>query len=159
MAVFNLLWLKKLTPDMKRFIQLLLTFDFQGKKCDMSQGCLPDFNGTWLKTYGFLDRDDIENPNTTPDGLLNAIQAYRTKGIKACEKEGFVVDPVKDVCVPAPPPPAPGALALPVTPGKGHVASPVIQDPALGPPAGGRKRRTYRVRSQKRRRTKKFRTI
>jgi serine/threonine protein kinase len=159
MLIFELLHYKILSPDMTKFIQLLLTFDYKGKKCDMSQGCLPDFNGEWLKTYNFLDRDDVENPNTTPDGLLNAINAYRTKGIKACEKDGFVVDPVKDVCVPSPEPPAVAAMKPPVTPGKGHMASPVVLEvspsPAEAVPApslpgsypqvwtGGKKHRAY----------------
>lgn len=159
MLIFELLWFKNLTPDMQKFIQLLLTFDFKGKKCDMSQGCLPDFNGDWLKTYKFLDRDDVENPNTTADGLLNAINAYRIKGIKACEQDGFVVDPVKDVCVPSPGPPVVAAMKPPVTPGKGHMASPlaveVSASPAEAIPApaplgshpqvwtGGKKRRAY----------------
>ena len=133
LLVYELLHFKNLSPDMTKFIQLVLTFDYKGKKCDMSNGCLPDFNGDWVAAYGFLDKDGVENPNTTPDGLLKAIEAYRTKGIKACEKDGFVVDPVKDVCVPSPGPPAVAAMKPPVTPGKGHMASPVVLEVSPSP--------------------------
>ena len=154
LLVYELLHFQNLSANMVKFVQLVLTFDYKGKKCDMSKGCLPDFDGNWVKAYGFLDKDDVENPNTTPDGLLKAIEAYRTKGIKACEKDGFVLDPVKDTCVPAPGPPIAAALKPAVTPGKGHMLSPVPLDVSPSPapppvsspqvwPGGKKKRRAY----------------
>ena len=73
-----------LSDAMKAFTQELLTFDLKGlapgQKCDMTvmfKGCLPRFAGTPEREYTFLDEDDVENPNTTPQGLLDRIKAYR----------------------------------------------------------------------------------
>ena len=163
--VFELLSLN-ITDTMKRFGKLLLTFDFNGKPCDMTTGCLPDFDGKWLSTYNFLDKDDVENPNTTPNGLLAAIRAFREKGIEKCEQEGFIKDPVKDACVPDPGVDV-GALAAagagpPMGPVE-HIASPAVVAPQEGvgtpipPPVRGgkRRRKTARRKKMKRRKTKK----
>lgn len=156
LLVYELLQFRRLSADMIKFVQLLLRFDYKGKTCDMTTGCLPDFDGDWVAAYGFLDKDDVENPNTTPDGLLKAIEAYRTKGIQACEKDGFILDPVKDKCVSAPGAPIAAALKPAVSPGKGHLASPVVNDLYVSPVTsaktwpGGKKHRTRRVRPKKR---------
>ena len=137
LLVFELLSFRNLSPDMVKFLQLVLTFNYKGKKCDMSKGCLPDFDADWLSAYDFLDKDGVDNPNTTPDGLLRAVEAYRKGGIKECEK-GFI-DPMKDVCVPDPGPPADAALKPAMSP-KPHMASPVSGDSMAPIPL----KRTYR---------------
>jgi serine/threonine protein kinase len=116
MLVFDLTKLNVVDEEMKHFLKLVLTFDYKGKKCDMSCGCLPDFNGEWKKIYDFLDRDDVENPNTTPDGLLNAIKAYREGGIEACEG-GFILN---GKCTPS------LFNSSNETPVEAHIASPVV---------------------------------
>lgn len=142
-TVFELLAFPNLGPELTRFVQLLLTFDYtdkqgQMRKCEMAKkdGCMPDFDGTWRKTYDFLNEETVENPNTTPEGLLNAIKMYREKGIAACEK-GFV-DPVKDQCVPDPGPvpadlaaAAAGAGPVGASPVE-HIARPVADVAATG---------------------------
>ena len=153
LLVYEMLSFSKqyITKDMTKFAQLLLTFDYKGKTCDMSKGCLPDFDGDWLKLYDFLDTDDVENPNTTPDGLLNAIAAYRTKGIAACEKDGFILDPVKDACVPDPGPPIAAALKPAVSPGKGHMASPTVVAKTGGKKHTRRHARSHRKTTRRKR--------
>jgi len=153
MAVFELLWIQSLTPSMKKFIQLVLTFDHKGKKCDMTKGC-EGFDRGWEGVYDFLDDDAVENPNTTPDGLLNAIKAYRERGIESCEKDGFILNPIKGECMPDPGAPRP-VKGEPKSPGK-HLASPLYvsppeaeagPSPAVEPGAkwsgGKKKRRAY----------------
>lgn len=97
--------LEKYTPDIpdeiRTFLRLLLTFDIKGKKCEMFKGCPPHMIDTWADTYDFLDNDAIENPHTTPEGLLHALDVFETHGLEACQN-GFVVDPVKNNCVPKP---------------------------------------------------------
>jgi hypothetical protein len=153
---------------MKKFLQLVLTFDYKGKKCDMSVGCLPDFNGEWLKAYKFLDNDAVENPNTTPDGLLNAIKSYREGGIEACEG-GFIVN---DKCIATPespsfslsPSPSSDVLKSPV---KAHIADPSVDKDtsnvscsnAAGKPVGGKKHRTRSRRKTLRRTYRKSRRV
>lgn len=103
------------TGNMRTFAQLILTFKINGIKCDMSKGCKPYFDGSWQKSYEFLNKDIVENPNTTPEGLLKAVAAFRQGGLKAC-KAGFVVNPATDMCEPVPGEPAPAALKVAVTP-------------------------------------------
>lgn len=112
------------TQNLRKFIQLVLTFKFKGTTCDMSVGCLPDFPSEWVQTYEFLNRDDVENPNTTPEGLQKAVASYRQGGLKSCQA-GFIVNPINDECVREPGPPAPGALKAAVSP-KPHLASPAV---------------------------------
>lgn len=150
LLVFELLQPRlKVSPEIKKFAQLVLTFDYKGKKCDMSQGCLPDFDGDWVEAYKFLDKDEVENPNTTPDGLLRAIEVYRKGGVKACEK-GFVLDPTKDACVGDPGPPAAveAAAAAAAAAGAGPAPSPGdaglladVYGPNRNTPGGRRTRR------------------
>ena len=121
--VFETLVFSK-SADLTNFMQLVLTFKWKGKDCDMTRGCFPDFDGSWLNTYDFLNNDAVDNPNTTPEGLQKAITSYRLGGIKACKK-GFIVNPIDEACVPKPDPPAPAALKVAVSP-KPHVASPVV---------------------------------
>lgn len=111
-------------PNLRKFAQLVLTFKFKGKTCDMSKGCFPDFNAEWADTYDFLNRDDVENPNTTPEGLQKAIMSYRQGGLKSCQA-GFIVNPINDECVPEPGAPAAAALKPAISP-KPHLASPVV---------------------------------
>lgn len=96
---------EKYTPnipeEIRTFLRLLLTFDINGKKCEMFEGCPPHKIDKWLDTYDFLDNDAIENPNTTPEGMLHALDMFEEHGIEAC-KNGFVVHPVKEECVPKP---------------------------------------------------------
>lgn len=89
------------TDEIRVFLRLLLTFDINGKKCEMFNGCPPHRINDWADSYKFLNRADIENPHTTPEGLLHAISVYEQHGIEAC-KNGFVVDPVSNACVPKP---------------------------------------------------------
>lgn len=126
--VFESLYLIK-GGDLRTFAQLVLTFPYNGTTCDMTQGCKPEFPvAQWSGTYDFLNRDSVENPNTTPEGLIKAVQAYRQGGLQAC-KAGFVVHPIANQCVPVPPAPAPAALQPGVSP-KPHIASPAA---ALAP--------------------------
>ena len=147
MLVFELLSLS-INDTMKRFGKLLLTFDLNGKPCDMTKGCLPDFDGKWASAYDFLDKDDVENPNTTPDGLLAAIKSFREKGIEKCEQEGFIKDPIKDACVPDPGVDV-GALAAAGAGPVEHIASPVVSPPKSK--NGGRTQRRKKTRKTKRR--------
>jgi serine/threonine protein kinase len=110
----------------KTFIQLVLTFTVLGKKCVMTNGCPPSFLARWADTYNFLNRDLVENPNTTPEGLRKAVASYRQGGIKAC-KDGFVVNPMTEECVPKPAPAAPGVYKPAISPHP-HLASPVIRE-------------------------------
>jgi serine/threonine protein kinase len=98
--LYELVVYHTLTQNMKKFLQLLLVFEVDGKKCKMAEACPPEFNGNWHSVYSFLNRDDLKNDNTTPDGLLRAIAKYREGGLQACE--GGFLDPVKDQCVPDP---------------------------------------------------------
>lgn len=123
--VFEALSLGMHFSNIKTFIQLVLTFKLpDGKTCEMTKGCMPFFNGAWKGTYDFLNMDNIENPNTTPEGLLKAVAAYRQGGLQAC-KAGFVVNPINDQCVPIPGPPAPQAVQVAKSPVQ-HVANPSI---------------------------------
>jgi serine/threonine protein kinase len=116
--------MRHLNGDLLTFAQLVLTFTYKGKTCDMSKGCPPDFRASWSDTYDFLNTPGVENPNTTPEGLIRAVETYRKGGLGAC-RAGFVVHPVANQCVPAPPPPAPAALKPAVSP-KPHYANPVV---------------------------------
>jgi serine/threonine protein kinase len=111
---------EKYTPDIpseiRTFLRLLLTFDINGKKCEMFKGCPPHKIDKWLDTYTFLDNDAVENPNTTPEGLLHALDVFEQHGIEAC-KNGFVVHPVKEECVPKPSDVVVPPKDKPVTPG------------------------------------------
>lgn len=121
--------------DIRTFAQLVLTFQYKGKTCDMSKGCAPGFpKASWSHTYDFLNKDSVDNPNTTPEGLIKAVQAYRQGGLQSCQA-GFVVHPIANQCVPIPPPPAPAALQVAQSP-KPHLASPApaqAQVPAPSP--------------------------
>lgn len=96
---------EKYTPNIpeniRTFLRLLLTFDINGTKCEMFKGCPPHKIDEWLDTYTFLDNDAVENPNTTPEGMLRALDFFEEHGIEAC-KNGFVVHPAKEECVPKP---------------------------------------------------------
>lgn len=132
----SLHWLK---GDILTFAQLVLTFTVNGKSCDMTVGCKPLFYpANWSETYDFLNRPGIENPNTTPEGLLKAIEAFRQGGIAAC-RAGFITNPITGTCVPTPAPPAAAALKPAVSP-KPHAASPVV----VAKPASVKKRKTQR---------------
>lgn len=120
--------IEKYTPnlptDIREFLRLLLTFNIAGKKCEMFKGCPPHKIERWIDTYDFLDNDAIENPHTTPNGLLQAIHVFETKGLEAC-KNGFIIDPVLDTCVPKPNMVIKPVLDYPKTPVP-HVLNPVI---------------------------------
>lgn len=122
-------------PEFRKFLQLLLTFTYNGKRCDMSQRCEPDFKN-WATIYQFTN--NVENPNLTPEGLMSAIEVFANKGLEGC-KSGFVVHPVENTCVAEPPLPSQDALTVPMSP-KQHMLNPV-------PAAKGGKRKT---RKQKR---------
>lgn len=110
---------EKYTPgipsEIRTFLRLLLTFDIKGKKCEMFKGCPPHKIGKWLDTYKFLDNDAVENPNTTPEGMLRALDVFEQHGIEAC-KNGFVVHPVQQQCVPRPSEAVVAPRDKPVTP-------------------------------------------
>ena len=110
---------EKYTPsiptNIRSFLRLLLTFDINGKKCEMFKGCPPHKINTWLDTYDFLDNDAVENPNTTPEGMLRALDFFEEHGIEAC-KNGFVVHPVQQQCVPKPSEAVVAPRDKPVTP-------------------------------------------
>lgn len=127
--VFESLYESKRFKNIQTFSQLLLTFKIMNDTCDMTKGCAPYFNGSWSQTYSFLNRPSIENPNTTPEGLLKAVASYRQGGLQAC-KAGFVVNPVDDTCVPIPAPPAPAALQEAKSPVQ-HMSNPNIIDLAV----------------------------
>lgn len=128
--IFESLYLLK--GDILTFAQLVLTFTHAGKTCDMTVGCKPLFYpAQWSNTYDFLNRPGVENPNTTPEGLIKAVEAYRQGGITAC-RAGFIVNPITDACVPVPAPPAASALKPGVSP-KPHVANPAVVTPAKKP--------------------------
>jgi serine/threonine protein kinase len=116
--------------DMRVFLQLVLTFDYKGKRCDMSQGCPPEFRD-WNDIYDFTNKSNVENPNTTPEGLLKAIASYRQGGLESCAK-GFVVHPVTETCEKIPSKPVEDALKPATTP-KPHIASPAVVKPATLP--------------------------
>lgn len=116
---------QKIPNNLRTFLRLLLTFDIKGKKCEMFWGCHPYKINNWIDTYDFLNKPGIENPHTTPEGILHAIDVYEQHGIEAC-KNGFVVDPVKDVCVPKPSDVVVVPKDKPVTPVP-HILSPVVQ--------------------------------
>lgn len=94
-------YIPNIPDDIRTFLRLLLTFDINGKKCEMFKGCPPHKIDKWLDTYKFLDNDAIENPNTTPEGMLRALDFFEEHGIEAC-KNGFVVHPAGEQCVPKP---------------------------------------------------------
>ena len=125
--VFESLYL--LTGDLQTFANLVLTFQHKGKVCNMAKGCPPLFPvAKWSLTYDFLNRSDVENPNTTPEGLLKAIESYRQGGLQSC-RAGFVVHPVANQCVAIPPAPAPAALHPGVSP-KPHALNPSVKPSA-----------------------------
>lgn len=101
--------------NLRIFIQLVLTFNLNGKRCAMIHGCPPWFQPTWGATYRFLDNDAVENPNTTPEGLQRAVQAYRKTRMQSC-KTGTVVNPMTEQCVPTPDPPPASAMKEAKTP-------------------------------------------
>lgn len=129
-VVFESLYYLK--GDILTFAQLVLTFTYVGKKCDMTVGCYPLFYpAKWSNTYDFLNRPGVENPNTTPEGLLKAIESYRQGGLAAC-RAGFVTNPITGTCDPVPPPPAASAMKPAVSP-KPHAANPAVIAPASPP--------------------------
>lgn len=139
-------------PDLQRFIRLVLTFkQGDGTTCNMIDECAVDARRgqrwDWDRwTYNFLNRGDITNKNTTPEGLLTAIEVYEKKGIAKCEQEGFVMDPIADACV--------------ADPGVGK--APVSPDFILSPdtPKGGNRRgqKTRRLKKSKRSRRQRKRS-
>ena len=141
-------YMRGMSADIIQFVKLLLTFDIKGKRCEMFNGCPPHKIDKWLDTYRFLNDEAIENPSTTPEGLLHAIDVYRRGGIRAC-KPGFVEHPVAEVCVADPgvrlpkqeEPKSPAAHVLDPAPGKecppGKILNPatkrcVKEDGAIG---------------------------
>lgn len=106
-------------PEFLAFTQLLLTFTYEGKVCDMSQGCEPYFKD-WSTIYRFTN--NVDNPNLTPEGLMAALDLYQSKGLEAC-KSGFVVHPVQETCVPVPPTPTSQSMTVPISP-KQHMLNP-----------------------------------
>lgn len=133
--VFESIYLTK-SKNIQTFIQLVLTFNVNGKKCVMIQGCPPSFIAEWTNTYRFLDNDGVENPNTTPEGLLKAVASYRQGGIKSCMK-GFIVNPINEECVPEPGAPAASALKEAKSP-KPHLLNPNVEQ---APPVERKTRR------------------
>jgi serine/threonine protein kinase len=134
--------IEKYTPNLpdtiRSFLRILLTFDIEGKKCEMFKGCPPHKIKSWLDSYAFLNRDKVENPHTTPEGLLQAIHVFETKGLEAC-KNGFLVDPVLNLCVPKP-----SNVVVPVL-GKAETpVAPVVAAPASCPPGKVRNPKTRR---------------
>lgn len=129
------------SQSLNTFFRLLLTFKFpDGSECKMYNGC----NGLakWEDSYRFLDKDEVENPHTTPEGLLHAIEVYERRGLEAC-RAGFVLDPVAEACVAAPPEEeakveSPGKVPQPI--GE-HVLS----------PNGGKRRKTQKRHHRPRR--------
>ena len=122
---------QNLPSEIRSFLRILLTFDIEGKKCEMFKGCPPHKIDQWLDTYAFLNQDKVENPHTTPEGLLQAIHIFETKGLEAC-KDGFLIDPVLNQCVAKPTAaviPVLGKAATPIP----HVLSPVVVVPAEKP--------------------------
>lgn len=138
-----------------KFTQLVLTFPYKGIQCDMTKGC-PGFNGQSLSTYDFLDRDDVENPNTTPEGLLNAVKIYREGGLEAY-KNRSTVDPMPGE-IRSPPSPTAAASAVSPRPSLGlpfpKVTSPVNR--VGGRRSGLRTRRRRSTRSGQRSRSRKY---
>lgn len=108
-------YIPDIPTDIRKFLRLLLTFNINGKKCEMFKGCPPHKIDTWLDTYKFLDNNAIENPNTTPEGLLRALDFFEEHGIEACNN-GFVVHPVQQQCVPKPSDAVVAPRDRPVTP-------------------------------------------
>lgn len=126
LLLYELVIYHNLSRDLKRFLQIVLTFDVKGKRCEMTATCPPDFNGDWKGAYEFLNMDGVTNYNTTPKGLIEAIAKYREGGLQACR--GGVIDPLKGQCVPSPKAPAAPA-GKPESPGEKSLASPFVVSP------------------------------
>jgi serine/threonine protein kinase len=128
--------LEKYTPNIpeniRTFLRLLLTFDINGTKCEMFKGCPPHKIDRWLDTYNFLDNDAVENPNTTPEGMLRALDFFEEHGIEAC-KNGFVVHPAKEECVPKPSAEVVTPKDKPVTPGAARTSKKCPEGKELNP--------------------------
>jgi len=130
-------------PEIVTFLKLLLTFKIGKRECKMFEDCPPDNPAGWREMYDFFNQRKIENPNTTPEGLLKAIRSYETGGLPAC-RAGFACPddepPHPPAGEPVPASPAPDLLDM-------AVVRPVRPCPAGKErnPATGRCRKTRRA--------------
>lgn len=143
------------TEDFVNVLKLLLTFKVDGVECRMYAGC----KGLqrWTDSYTFLNKDSVENPHTTPEGLLKFITVYERDGLSGCEA-AFLLDPVEEVCVAAPPAGPPKLASPPGERSPASVASRGLSVPfTLSPSPGGRRRHTRRrPRHSRRKQTRRF---
>ena len=86
----------------RAFLQSLLTFKLGRRTCILYDDCPPDHPTEWGDMYDFFNKAKVENPNTTPEGLLHAIEAYKAKEYPA---------PPAPPAPPASPGPAPASPA------------------------------------------------
>ena len=73
---------KLATGPLRAFSKSLLTFLMKtpdGRELPMDMTALVDKDARWTGTYRYLDSLPVENPNTTPEGLLAAIKSYRER--------------------------------------------------------------------------------
>ena len=111
---------KTFPPEVRKFVEQSLTFKTPaGKPCRMFNGkCSPYKIKEWLDTYEFTNRAEIENPNATPVGILEALTLFKTsppgvnlktkksttrrnppvKPVKVCP-EGTILNPPTGRCV------------------------------------------------------------
>lgn len=131
-----------LSAKMKQFIKTLLTFTYKNEDgddvdCDMTDVC-EGFDRTEFEEYEFLNKDGVENPKTTPDGLIAEIKKYRATASAAPAVPVVPVAP-KNLYVSPPSPPTPVPPPAPPTPPEAE-AKPVGSTGATPKWSGGKKR-------------------
>jgi hypothetical protein len=80
-------FLLHLTLDFERFLSSrlmsilinLVTFPLYGKTCRLDKFCPEHKFKEWINSYNFLNRLNVENPNSTPSAVRTAMKAFVEK--------------------------------------------------------------------------------
>jgi hypothetical protein len=81
----------RMSPQLYEMLNGLVTLDVRGTECRLDRFCPKEGFRTWVNSYEFLNRQNVENPHTRPNEIKKRVTQFieklksnkAKKGIKA----------------------------------------------------------------------------
>lgn len=66
-----------LSGPLKKVLEELVMFKVHGKSCALDKYCPHVGMASWINSYDFLNRQNVENPHATPSAVTKAMEQFK----------------------------------------------------------------------------------